>query len=116
LCRSNLKVPRSAAYRELVRGWRALAVLAAAALGAWPAPLALAQNSPPKPETDCGVTEMCLPSPAVTPRHQVSSSRLGELLTLAVVVVLLVVGSRLLLLRGPRETGHVPSDEGVTRT
>jgi len=59
---------------------------------------AWAQNSPPKPESDCGVTTMCLRDPAVT-SHGHAPSWLVALVLLAVVVVVLAVAYRFVVAR-----------------
>jgi hypothetical protein len=67
---------------------------------AWSSP-ALAQNSPPnKPESDCGVTTMCLDT--ITPaRHGQMPLWAVELAIFIGLVVVLLLVYRLLLVRRP---------------
>lgn len=59
---------------------------------------AWAQNSPPKPESDCGVTSMCLRDPVVT-SHGHAPSWLVALVLLAVVVIVLAAAYRFVVAR-----------------
>ena len=69
----------------------------------WSSPVALAQNSPPnKPESDCGVTTMCLDPPAPPLHHGQPPLWAAELVMFAVVAAVLLLAYRLLLLRRPR--------------
>jgi hypothetical protein len=65
-------------------------------------PAARAQNSPPnKPESDCGVTTMCLDT--VTPVHHGRAPLWAvELAMFVALVVVLLLGYRLLVVRRPR--------------
>ncbi len=68
------------------------ACLVAVPAAAW------AQNSPPKPESDCGVTAMC-PRDSPVGSHGHAPSWVVALVLLAVVVALLAVAYRLVVAR-----------------
>jgi hypothetical protein len=60
-------------------------------------PAAAAQNAPPKPESDCGLTEMCRRVTNAGETHV--SGRVVELLLFAVVVALVALGYRITVAR-----------------
>ena len=62
---------------------------------------AVAQNSPPKPESDCGVTRMCL-TPTAPAHHDQAPLWAVELIIFGVAVVIAVLVYRLLLTGRPR--------------
>lgn len=71
------------------------ACLAVVPAAAW------AQNAPPKPETDCGLTAMC-PRDSTVASHGHAPSWVVALILLAVVVTLLAVAYRLIVARVAR--------------
>jgi hypothetical protein len=92
-CRPSRRCARRA-YRESVGRAvftaTALAVcLAGAPVTAW------AQNSPPKPESDCGVTSMC-PSDRIVAPSGHAASWVVALFLLVVVVAVLTVAYRVI--------------------
>ena len=67
--------------------------------GAWSTTGTFAQNSPPKAESDCGVTSMCgTPQPPAV--HHGTPLWATELLMFAVLAAVLVLAYRFLLGRG----------------
>jgi hypothetical protein len=65
-------------------------------IGVWSTTGAFAQNSPPKAESDCGVTSMC-GTPQTPVAHHGTPLWATELLMFAVVAAVLVLAYRLLL-------------------
>ena len=63
--------------------------------GVWWAPVTSAQNAPPKPATDCGVTAIC-PEPTQHVRHQAPLWAV-ELIMFALLVAVLLLVYRLVL-------------------
>lgn len=61
---------------------------------------ALEQNSPPKPESDCGVTRMCV-NPVAPAHHDQAPLWAVELIIFTVAVVVAVLAYRLMLIRRP---------------
>jgi len=60
---------------------------------------ALEQNSPPKPESDCGLTRMCV-NPLPPPHHEQQAPLWAvELIIFLVTVVVALVAYRLMLIR-----------------
>jgi len=59
---------------------------------------AWAQNSPPKPETDCGVTSMCAHDPAAA-AHSTTPSWFVALILLVVLAAVLAVVYRVVVAR-----------------
>ena len=57
-----------------------------------------AQNSPPKAESDCGVTSMCS-TPTTPAAHHATPMWTAELLMFAAIVAVLLLAYRLLLHR-----------------
>jgi hypothetical protein len=91
-----------------------IAVLLVMSSTAWSTP-ALAQNSPPnKPESDCGVTTMCLDT--ITPAHHGQVPLWAvELAMFAGLAVMLLLAYRLLLVRRPtRQCPATPADADLT--
>jgi hypothetical protein len=68
------------------------------AISAMIAPAASAQNAPPKPATDCGVTAMC-PGPTQPVGSDQAPLWLVELAMFVGIALLLLLGYRLLLAR-----------------
>ena len=64
--------------------------------GGWETGGVLAQNAPPKAETDCGVTAMCA-SPTPPAAHHGTPMWTAELLMFVVVLAALAAAYRLLL-------------------
>ena len=60
---------------------------------------ALEQNSPPKPESDCGLTRMCVNPVAPVHHDQQAPLWAVELIIFALAVVVALLGYRLLLIR-----------------
>jgi hypothetical protein len=58
----------------------------------------VAQNSPPKPESDCGLTRMCL-QPVAPAGNDPAPSWVAELVIFAVFVLIAGLAYRLLLTR-----------------
>ncbi|HMC71850.1 MAG TPA: hypothetical protein VKJ07_22015 [Mycobacteriales bacterium] len=64
---------------------------------AWSTPATWAQNAPPKPSTDCGVTAIC-PQPTQHVTHPAPLWAV-ELIMFGLLVVVLLLGYRLVLRR-----------------
>jgi hypothetical protein len=88
---------RGQAYRESVRPAVITAAALVGCLAGAPA-TAWAQNSPPKPDSDCGLTSMC-PSDHTVVSSGHAASWVVALLMLVVVVAVLTVAYRVIVAR-----------------